>query len=61
MTEGDAQEVNRVLVLRSTPELVNQLLMRPNRTGMAEQQLQKVILGRRQSHRGFADKHRSAD
>ena len=57
MAEGDAQEVNRVLVLGSTPEFVNQLMMHPNLASMVDQHLQKVVLGRSQFHLAIADKH----
>src|SRR6202040_4034790 len=61
MAEGDAQEVHHILVLGSTPELANQLMVRPNPASMVDQHLQKVILGSSQIHRDLANKYLSPD
>src|ERR1700692_780204 len=61
MAEGDAQEMHYILVLASTPELANQLMVRPNPASMVDQHLQKVILGRSQIHPDLANKYFSPD
>ena len=57
VTYGDAQKVHGVLILGAAPDLVNKLVVRPDPAGMMNQNVQKMILGRRQSDLVVSDKH----
>jgi hypothetical protein len=53
----DTQEVDGVLILRASPDFVNELTVRPHPADVTNHNDQKVILGSRQSDLSAGDEH----
>ena len=59
ITYRDTQEVDGILILCASPDLVNELTVRPHTADVTNHHDQKVIFGSRQSDLSAGDEHLS--